>query len=140
MGRLTAIGLVLVVGAVSMINRSVNYTPAKATVDTIDRTCEFTRSTSTTTPDGRKSVELEGITQDCNATDEFKKIREAKERDWDIDGKAVVHVSYQLPADGSWQTADLHFDGRDDEFYKLKAGDQLDILVSKDDPKKVMID
>ena len=37
MGRLAAVGFVLVVGAVSMVNRSVNYTPAKATVDTIDR-------------------------------------------------------------------------------------------------------
>lgn len=136
MGRLAAVGFVLVVGAVSMVNRSVNYTAAKATVDTIDRECSFTETT--TTPDGRKTAR--GITDSCNSTDEFKKIAESKKRTRDIAGKAVVHVSFQSPKDSSWQTADLKFDGRDDEFYKLKAGDQIDILVSNDDPKKIMID
>ena len=52
----------------------------------------------------------------------------------DIDGKAVVKVSYNAPQDGSYQTSQLRYDGRDDEFYELKAGDQIDIRVSNDDP------
>lgn len=136
LGRLAAIGLVMVVGAVGMINRSVNYTPAKGTVDTIDRECQFTETT--TDPDGKTTAR--GITDSCNSTDEFKEVADSKKRTRNIAGKAVVHVSYTSPKDGSWQVGDLHFDGRDDEFYKLKAGDQVDILVSNDDPKKIMLD
>jgi hypothetical protein len=33
--------------------------------------------------------------------------------------------------------ADLHFTGRDDEFYELQAGSQFDILVNNEDPSKI---
>ena len=80
------------------------------------------------------------VTQSCNATDEFKSISKAPngKRKMDVDGKAVVKVSYSAPNDGSYQTSQLRFDGRDDEFYTLKAGDQIDILVSNDDPVKII--
>lgn len=53
-------------------------------------------------------------------------------------GKAIVKVSYTAPQDGSYQTSQLEFTGRDEEFYKLKAGDQIDILVSNEDRTKII--
>ena len=58
----------------------------------------------------------------------------------DVAGKAVVKVSYTAPQDGSYRTGELSFDGRDDQFYKLKAGDELQILVSNEDPTKIRLD
>ena len=49
----------------------------------------------------------------------------------------MVHLSYTAPQGGEPETAELTFDGRDDEFYNLKAGDQMNILVSNSDPTKV---
>ncbi len=131
-GYLVGVGMVVVVGVVSNINRGMNYTPAKATVFLVDRECRFNREY-----EGGKT---EFVTQSCNATDEFEEIASAPggKRKMDVDGKAVVKVSYNAPQDGSYQTSQLRYDGRDDEFYKLKAGDQIDILVSNDDPAKII--
>ena len=131
-GYLFGVGLVVVVGVASTINKGMNYTPAKATVFLVDRECRFNREY-----EGGKT---EFVTQSCNATDEFKSIAKAPDgkRKMDIDGKAVVKVTYTAPQDGSYQTSQLRFDGRDDEFYKLKAGDQIDILVSNEDPAKII--
>jgi hypothetical protein len=52
-------------------------------------------------------------------------------------GHAVVHLSYSAPQDGSYRTADLHFTGRDDEFYDLQASSEINILVSNSDPSKI---
>jgi hypothetical protein len=126
------VGLVVVVGITSTINKEMNYAPAKATVFLVDRECRFDREYE----GGKK----ETVTQSCNATDEFKTIAKAPDgkRKMDVDGKAVVKVSYNAPQDGSYQTSQLRFDGRDDEFYELKAGDQIDIRVSKDDPAMII--
>ena len=125
-GAMLALGFIGVVTVTSTVNRQMNYEPAKATVFLIDRECRFTREYE----GGKK----ETVTQSCNATGEFKSIVGADgKRKMDVDGKAVVKVSYTAPQDGSYQTSQLRFDGRDDEFYKLKAGDQIDILVSNDD-------
>ena len=131
-GYMFGVGLVVVVGITSTVNRGMNYEPAKATVFLVDRECRFTREYE----GGKK----ETVTQSCNATDEFKSIARAPDgkRKMDVDGKAVVKVSYNAPQDGSYQTSQLRFDGRDDEFYQLKAGDQIDILVSNDDPAKII--
>jgi hypothetical protein len=131
-GTLFGIGLVVVVGITSTINRGMNYAPAKATIFLVDRECRFTREY-----DGGKK---ENVTQSCNATDEFQSIAKAPDgkRKMDVDGKAVVKVSYIAPQDGSYQTSQLRFDGRDDEFYSLKAGDQIDILVSNDDLAQII--
>lgn len=131
-GALAAIGFVAVVGAYTAIDRSMNYQPAKAAVFLIDRQCKFTRVYS----DGKR----ESVTQSCDATEEFKKIATSEKRSTDIDGKAVIKVSYTAPQDGSYRTAELRFDGRDDQFYALKAGDTVDVLVSNDDPSKVIED
>ena len=131
-GAMFAFGLIAVVTATSTIKRGMNYQEAKASVFLIDRQCKFTREYE----DGRS----EPITQSCNATDEFKALANAPagKRKRDVDGKAVVKVSYTAPQDGSYQTSELRFDGRDDEFYQLKAGDQIDVLVSNDDPALII--
>ncbi len=133
-GYLLGVGMVVVVGVVSSITRGMNYTPAKATVFLVDRECRFNREY-----EGGKT---EYVTQSCNATDEFKTIAKAPggKRKMDVDGKAVVKVTYNAPQDGSYQTSQLRFDGRDDEFYTVKAGDQIDILVSNEDPAKIIED
>ena len=46
-------------------------------------------------------------------------------------------VNYTAPQDGSFQSAELKFDSKDDEFYDLKAGDEINILVRNDDPTKI---
>jgi hypothetical protein len=127
-----SVGLVVVVGVVGNINKGMNYKPAKATVFLVDRECRFNREY-----EGGKT---EFVTQSCNATDEFKTIAKAPDgkRKMDVDGKAVVKVSYTAPQDGSYQTSELRYDGRDDEFYKLRAGDHIDMLVSNDDPAKII--
>jgi hypothetical protein len=42
-----------------------------------------------------------------------------------------------VPQTGQPGTGELKFDGRDDEFYRLKAGDEIDILVSDADPTRI---
>ena len=131
-GALFAMGLIAVVAINGAINRGMNYKAAKASVFLIDRQCKFDREYA-----GGKR---ETVTESCNATDEFKTIAKAPggKRKMDVDGKAVVKVSYTAPQDGSYQTSELRFDGRDDEFYELKAGDEIDVLVSNDDPSMII--
>lgn len=129
-GAMFAIGFVAVVGGYTAVNRSMNYKPARASVFLIDRTCTFDRVYG----DGKR----EKVTQSCTATDEFKELAGSDKRRIDVDGKAVVKVAYTAPQDGSSQTSELKFDGRDDEFYNLEAGDQLNVLVSNDDPAKII--
>jgi len=126
-----ALGFVAVVTVTTTVKRGMNYKAAKASVFLIDRQCRFNVESG-----GKTEI----VTQSCNATDEFKSIAAAPDgkRKRDIDGKAVVKVSYTAPQDGSYQTSELRFDGRDEQFYKLKAGDQIDILVSNDDPAMII--
>jgi hypothetical protein len=130
-GALAAIGFVAIAAMFGMADRGMNYTPAKATVFRIDRECGFTREYT-----GGKQ---EQVREDCNSTGEFKEISNADKRGTDVDGTAVVKVSYTTK-DGSYHTSELRFDGRDDQFYKLKAGDELPILVSNEDPNKIRLD
>ena len=131
-GALAAMGFVVLVGGYSMADRGMNYTAAKATVFRIDRECGFTRKSL----DGKE----EQIREDCSSTDEFKQIAGSAKRKEDVDGTAVVKVSYTAPQDGGYHTSELKFTGRDEQFYKLKAGDQVAILVSNDNPDKVRLD
>jgi hypothetical protein len=132
-GRLAGIGLVAIIGLVGMADRGMNYASAKATVFRIDRECGFTRRY-----EGGKQ---EQVREDCGSTGEFKEIAShADKRKEDVEGKAVVKVSYTAPQDGSYHTSELRFDGRDDQFYTLKAGDEVAILVSNDDPNKIRLD
>jgi hypothetical protein len=130
-GMVFAIGFVAVATGYTVVNRAANYKPTKASIFVIDRTCKFNRQY------GDGHVEI--VSESCNSTEEFKSISKPDgSRKMDVDGKAVVKVSYTAPQDGSYQTSELHFDGRDDEFYRLKAGDEIAILVSNDDPAKII--
>ena len=131
-GSVAAILFVVAVGAFSVVDRSANYKPAKASIYLIDRECNFVETT--TDEDGKKTAR--GVTDDCNSTDEWANVREKRNKV--VSGKAVVKISYTAPQDGSSHSSELNFDGRDDEFYKLKAGDEIDVLVSNDDPSKVI--
>ena len=130
-GALAAVGFVTLVGGYNMFDRGMNYTAAKATVFRIDRECSFTNY-----GDGKSEI----IREDCSVTPEFKEISAAEKRSKDVDGTAVVKVSYAAPQDGSSRTGELRFTGRDNQFYKLKSGDELTILVSNDDPNAIRLD
>lgn len=134
-GGLAAIVIVVAVGAAGAIDSTSNYKAAEATMFRIDRSCSFTRVYEGEPGEQR----AEGIEQDCSATDEFKKIASATKRHMDVAGDAVVKVSYTAPQDGSSQTAELKFDGHDDEFYSLKAGDKVRILVANKDLTKIRV-
>lgn len=103
----------------------------KATVTTIDRTCDFVE----TTFEGKKAISARGYTDSCNSTDEWAKVREKRNKK--IAGKATIHVSYVAPADGAEHTGEFKITGGDDAFYEVKAGDVIEILVSKSDPTKI---
>ena len=114
--------------------------PAKATVTLIDRKCEIIETIKNQEIDPRGKpikvqMEVNHSTGECKSVDEWEEVRKKKSKR--VDGTAAVHVSYQAPQDGSFQTGTLKFTGRDDEFYELKAGDTIDILVAEDDPKRI---
>ena len=129
-GTVAAFLFVAGVGAYSAIDRGANYTAATGEVFLIDRTCNFTE---TSREDGKTVAR--GVTDSCNSTDEWAKVR--KTRSKVVSGKAVVHVTYVSPKDHTTQTATLNFDGRDDEFYELKAGDRIAILVANSNPTQI---
>ena len=131
----TAAALVLVTGlsAYGCANRSMNYTPAKASVFLIDRKCDIIETE--TSPDGHKSTRT--YKGDCKSADDAWDSAKSK-HDKKIAGTSTVKVSYTAPKDGSSQTSELHFTARDDEFYDLKAGDEINILVRNDDPAKII--
>ena len=54
-----------------------------------------------------------------------------------MSGRAIIYVSYVAPADGAEHTGEFKITGRDDAFYEIKAGDEIDILVSKTDPTRI---
>ena len=131
-GGAAAVLLVAGIGAFSAMDRAANYSPATATVYLIDRKCDITETT--TEADGTTTAR--GMTDDCKSVAEWETVRDKRTKA--VSGKATVKVSYVAPQDGSSQTSELHFDGRDDEFYELKAGDEVEVLVSKSDPTKVI--
>ena len=131
-GTVAAFVLVAGCGTWSAMNRQVNYKPAKASVFLIERKCQIIETTKG--GDGRtKSSRI--YTDECKSIEAWEEARE--KRDKGIAASAVVKVSYTAPQDGSYQTSELKFTSRDDEFYDLKAGDEVDILVSNSDPTKI---
>jgi hypothetical protein len=130
-GAAAAFVVVAGLSAYSCVDRSANYKPAKASVTLIDRKCDIIETT--TDPDGHKSVRT--YNGECKSVDAWDKAK--AKRDKTISGKALVDVTYTAPKDGSFQSAQLRFDSQDDEFYDLKAGDEINILVRNDDPTKI---
>ncbi|WP_395622094.1 hypothetical protein [Sphingomonas daechungensis] len=131
-GAIAAVGFVAVVGGFAVADRGMNYKPAKANIFLIDRECRYDRVWT----DGKR----ETVTDSCSSTDKFKELaaQSPAQRKKAVDGTAVVKVSYTAPQDGSYQTSQLKFTGRDEEFYKLKAGDEMKILVSNKDHSKII--
>lgn len=110
---------------------SPNADKVKATVTTIDRTCDFVE----TTFEGKKAMSARGYTDSCSSTDEWSKVRQKRNKK--VSGRATIHVSYLAPADGAEHTGEFKITGRDDAFYEIRAGDEIDILVSKTDPTRI---
>jgi hypothetical protein len=136
-GMVAGMLLILGVTGFAAIDRTTNWKAAKATVSTIDRTCDFIE---TTTQAGVKTAR--GLSDSCDSTGEWEKRRDAvrEKHAKKISGQEVVHLAYTAPQDGSYRTADLHFTGGDDEFYTLQAGSEVNILVSNSDPSKIRKD
>ena len=109
-----------------------NAKETKATVVYIDRTCTII---TTKYGENYKPTDHETRTDSCNSIAEWDKVREKRNKV--VDGTAVVHVSYMVPQTGQPGSGELKFDGRDDEFYNLKAGDDVTILVSDADPSRI---
>jgi hypothetical protein len=131
-GMAAAFIFIACMSAYSCADRSMNYTPAKASVFMIDRKCDIIETV--TSPDGHKSSST--FSGECKSVDTaWNKAKNKHDRD--IAGRATVKVTYIAPKDGSSQTADLHFTARDNEFYDLKAGDEINVLVRNDDPTKI---
>jgi hypothetical protein len=130
--RDSAMLFVVATSACALAACSPNAQHTKATVSYIDRNCKIVR----TTYDGDyKRTRTETLTEQCSHAEDWEKVR--SKRNKVADGKAVVHVTYTAPQNGQFQSGELTFDGRDDEFYRLKAGDEIDILVSNADPTKI---
>ncbi len=115
--------------------------PAQATVTTIDHKCEIIESVTRDIDDPRGSgakiqaQELHTSTGECKSVEEWADVRSKRTKN--VNGTAAVHVDYQAPQDGSYHSATLIFTGSDDEFYELKAGDRIAIMVAKADPAKI---
>jgi len=129
-GMAAAILFILGMAGYNAIDRSTNYKPARASVFVIDRKCDIVETTTSSTS---KSTRI--YSDDCKSIEAWDSAR--AKRDKGISGQATVKVSYTAPQDGSYQTSELHFTARDSEFYDLKAGDEIDILVSNEDHSKI---
>ena len=131
LGMASAFVFMLGLAAYSAIDRTTNYKPAKASVFLIDRKCDIVETTKS--GDGRSSARI--YNDDCKSIDAWDKAK--AQRDKGISGEAIVQVSYTAPQDGSTHSSTLKFSSRDDEFYDLHAGSEINILVSNSDPDKI---
>lgn len=132
-GMIAAALLIVGVAGFSAINRSMNYKPAQAWVFMIERKCDIVETA--TSFDGKKTSRT--YQGDCKSVEDAWDKAKGK-HDKNISGTATVKVSYVAPQNGTSQTSELHFTARDDEFYALKAGDEVDVLVSNADPTKII--
>jgi hypothetical protein len=131
-GMAAAILFMLGMAGYSAIDRNSNYKPARASVFLIDRKCDIVETA--TNAGGAKTTRI--YSDDCKSISAWDTAR--AKRDKGISGSSTVKVSYTAPQDGSYQTSELHFTARDAEFYDLKAGDEIDVLVRNDDLHKII--
>jgi hypothetical protein len=128
-------------GCAALSGCGVETVAAKATVSTIDRTCEIIETTTREVDDPRTkgakldAAEMETKTGECKSVAEWDEVRTKRTKK--VEGTALVHVDYIAPQDGRTHSATLEFDGRDDEFYELRAGDEIDIRIAKTDPTRI---
>lgn len=130
-GMAAAILFMLGMAGYKAIDRSSNYKPAKASVFLIDRKCDIVETA--TNGGGAKSTRI--YSDDCKSISAWDSAK--AKRDKGISGSATVKVTYNAPQDGSYQTSELHFTARDPEFYDLKAGDEINVLVRNDNPAEI---
>ena len=123
---------VAIVAAVSIGGSADTWQPVKATITTIDRKCQIIE---TKYDENYRAKETSAHSGDCNSVDEWEKVKTKHDRT--IVGSAVVHLDYTAPQNGREQMGEIEFTPRDDEFFELKAGDEVKILVSKSDPAKI---
>jgi len=131
-GVLASVVFILGLAGYNAMDRVSNFKPAKATVYEVDRKCDIVETT--TSFDGKKTVR--NYNGECKSIDAWKTAAAA--RDHSISGNATIMVNYIAPQDGSSQTSELHFTSRDDEFYDLHAGDEVNVLVSNSDHSKIV--
>ncbi|MCW3796522.1 hypothetical protein OMW55_01685 [Sphingomonas sp. BN140010] len=110
-----------------------------ATVTTIDRVCTIIETRPSDDPEISKLTKGRPVQTsrqgDCNEVDEWAEVK--RKRSKSVEGKADIHFLYQGP-DGREHSGTLSYTGRDDEFYEVKAGDNLLIRVAEDDPNRVL--
>jgi hypothetical protein len=126
------LAVVTVLGCAALAACAPNAKKTTATIMTIDRECKIVE---TSYDENYKKKDSRTYTDRCNSIDEWDKVRAKRTKD--VAGTAVVHLSYTAPQTGQSETGELKFDGHDDEFYQLKAGDPIDILVSDADPTHI---
>jgi len=114
-----------------------DWVHAKGSVTSIDRKCEIIEArrdpTGETTSSGRaiSSQDTRSYTGQCADVAEWEHVRSKHSKK--VEGEAEVSVMYTR-ADGQTGSGKLHFDGADREFYDLRYGDPLDVLVDPADP------
>ncbi len=134
-GSAIAVVGIMIVGAVTSIDRATNYVTTDAEIYRIDRKCMFT-----VTEKGPNGTKASGEEDDCDSIPEWATRRASHATDKrNLVGTARVKVTYTSPIDQSYQSGVLEFTGRDELFYTLNAHDKLKILVSKSDPTKIKL-
>lgn len=115
-----------------------NSVPATAFVTTIDRKCTIVESTSLKDPDGKdvpgSEKEVRTYEGECHEIDNWQDVKAA--RAMNLKGRAKIHLSYTGP-DGRSRTGTIDVTGQDSEFYDLKAGDSVGIMVDPDAPDRM---
>jgi hypothetical protein len=130
---LYGVGAVVAVGvAVTVAGGGSSWDSAKATITTIDRKCQIIETKYDENYTRKESSTRSG---DCNSVEEWEKVK--AKHDKTIVGHAVVHVSYVAPQNGQSENGDLEFTPRENEFFDLRAGDEIKILVYKTDAARI---
>lgn len=112
-----------------------NSKPATAMVTTIDRKCNIIEQSYEESSAGeRKMGAKRSYEGECHEIDDWEKVK--KKRGMNLKGHADIHLSYAGP-DGKSYTGKIRVTGRDSEFYDLKSGDSVKIMVDPDKPERI---
>lgn len=137
MGPVRKLTLMMLAGGIAAcgtVDPETDWGPTKATIFRIDRLC--TSKYIFGAPD--KPDEQVTNTRDCQMSPAFLKAasKQAGRANY-VHATATVKVTYIAPQDRTQHTGEVIFTGADDQFYALKAGDTLPILVSRTDPETI---
>lgn len=130
--------LLATLAASAMLSGCGNSVPAQAMVMTIDRTCTIVEKTKFTGLDGKdlpgSGQEVRTYEGECHEIDNWDEVK--RKRGMNLKGRAEIHLSYAGP-DGRQHTGTIKVTGQDAEFYDLKAGDSVGIMVDPDQPDRI---